>query len=161
MCRMLQAVLGLVTLAMPTGAMAQSPAPPRFVLACAPCHGFDGLGHDSSIPNLAGQHREYLYRQLLAFRGGQRVHPTMNFFSAQMTRDELEQIVDYYAGLPAFTPHWRFFKGVHSEAERFAPRFVQRKGLNIFDTSTTAITVETGLYNSRSRPETVLLRART
>ena len=104
MCRMLQAVLGLVALAMPTAAMAQSPAAPRFVLACAPCHGFDGIGYDRSIPNLAGQHREYPYSQLLAFRSGQRRHPTMNFFSAQMTRDELEQIIDYYAALPS-TPH--------------------------------------------------------
>lgn len=73
---------------------------PGFVLACAPCHGFDGTGHDPSIPNLAGQQRQYLLNQLLAFRGGQRRHPQMSFFSAQMTQEELQQIVDYYSGLP-------------------------------------------------------------
>ena len=61
-------------------------SPPRLVMACAPCHGFDGIGHDRTIPNLAGQHRDYLSGQLTAFRSGQRIHPTMNFFSGQMTR---------------------------------------------------------------------------
>jgi cytochrome c553 len=79
---------------------AQTSSEPRFLLACVPCHGFDGSGHDSSIPNLAGQGREYLHNQLVAFRTGQRKHPTMSFFSGQMTREELEQIVDYYSGLP-------------------------------------------------------------
>jgi cytochrome c553 len=70
------------------------------VLVCAPCHGFDGVGHDRTIPNLAGQHRDYLSGQLTAFRSGQRIHPTMNFFSGQMTREELEGIVAYYSALP-------------------------------------------------------------
>src|SRR5262245_36106041 len=83
---------------------AQMPAPPGFVLACAACHGFDGVGNDRSIPNLAGQNREYLMRQLMAFRNGQRQHPTMNFFAVQATREELEKIVDYYAALPRPRP---------------------------------------------------------
>ena len=79
---------------------AQMPSEPRFLLACVPCHGFDGSGHDRSIPNLAGKGSEYLYNQLMAFRSGQRKHPVMSFFSVQMTPEELRQIVDYYSGLP-------------------------------------------------------------
>jgi cytochrome c553 len=79
---------------------AQSDSAPRLVLECAPCHGFDGIGHDDSIPNLAGQHRDYLSRQLLAFQSGTRRHPEMNFFSRQMTQDELQAIIRYYADLP-------------------------------------------------------------
>jgi cytochrome c553 len=94
------AVLSLAVLAGSVPACAQSPSEPRLLLACAPCHGFDGVGHDNTIPNLAGQHPDYLHNQLSAFRGGQRIHPTMNFFSGQMTREELDQIVDYYAALP-------------------------------------------------------------
>ena len=93
-------VLGLTMLLIPAGAGAQTPAPPRLVLVCAPCHGFDGVGHDRTIPNLAGQHRDYLVGQLTAFRSGQRIHPTMNFFSGQMTREELQGIVEYYSVLP-------------------------------------------------------------
>jgi cytochrome c553 len=94
------AIMGLAMLAHPAPASAQSPSAPRLVLACAPCHGFDGVGNDNSIPNLAGQHPDYLRNQLSAFRGGQRIHPTMNFFSGQMTREELSQIVEYYSALP-------------------------------------------------------------
>jgi cytochrome c553 len=95
-----QAVLALAVLFLPEAAVAQSDSAPRLVLACAPCHGFDGIGHDRTIPNLAGQQREYLYNQLVAFRSLQRTHPTMNFFSGQMTREELQQIVEYYSALP-------------------------------------------------------------
>jgi cytochrome c553 len=79
---------------------AEPSSAPRFLLACAPCHGFDGIGHDNRTPNLAGQHRDYLYGQLVAFRSGQRKHPQMNFFSGQMTQEELQTIVDYYSALP-------------------------------------------------------------
>jgi cytochrome c553 len=36
----------------------------------------------------------------MAFRSGTRKHPEMNFFSRQMTQQEIEQIVAYYAKLP-------------------------------------------------------------
>jgi cytochrome c553 len=86
-------------LANPLAAQAQSVAAPPLVLECAPCHGFDGIGHDDGVPNLAGQHRAYLEGQLLAFRGGTRRHPEMNFFSRQASQDELTAIAGYYAGL--------------------------------------------------------------
>jgi cytochrome c553 len=73
---------------------------PRFLMACAPCHGFDGVGYDSATPNLAGQSRDYLHAQLTAFRSGARRHPQMSFFSRQMTPEEMQQIIDYYARLP-------------------------------------------------------------
>src|SRR5690349_6252036 len=95
------AILGLAVLAAEAPARAQSSSSaPRLVLVCAPCHGFDGVGNDQAIPNLAGQHSAYLHNQLSAFRSGQRIHPAMNFFSGQVTREELEQIVEYYSTLP-------------------------------------------------------------
>jgi cytochrome c553 len=98
--RPLIAIFAIVIAMWPHAAVTQPPTPPSFVMACAACHGFDGIGNDRSIPNLAGQSREYLASQLLAFRSGQRQHPTMNFFAVQATREELEQIVDYYTALP-------------------------------------------------------------
>lgn len=79
---------------------AQPATAPPLVLECAPCHGFDGIGQDDGIPNLAGQHRTYLDRQVLAFRSGARRHPEMNFFARQASQDELTTILGYYAGLP-------------------------------------------------------------
>ena len=100
-----QAVAGALLLAIPLFAKAESPSAPRFVLACAPCHGFDAIGYDDSTPNLAGQHRQYLrqylYNQLMAFRTGRRSHPPMDFFSGQMSGDELQAITQYYSALPS------------------------------------------------------------
>ena len=93
-------IFGLAVLAAGAPARAQSSSAPRLVLACAPCHGFDGVGNDDTIPNLAGQHSAYLHNQLSAFRSGQRIHPTMSFFSGQMTPEELGEIVEYYSALP-------------------------------------------------------------
>jgi cytochrome c553 len=91
------AVLGAAALACAAPADAQ--APPRFVMACAPCHGFDGIGHNPQTPNLAGQSAIYLYNQMMAFRSNERKHPEMNFFSGQMTYDEMNSIAEYYSKL--------------------------------------------------------------
>ena len=89
--------IAAIVIALSAAARAEPATNPRLVLVCAPCHGFDGIAHDATIPNLAGQSREYLRRQLLMFRSGERKHPTMNFFSGQVDQDELDQLVDYYA----------------------------------------------------------------
>jgi cytochrome c553 len=99
----MRALVAISTVAIfmsPQAAVTQPPTPPSVISTCATCHGPDGVGRDRSIPNLAGQSRDYLVRQLLAFRNGQRQHPTMNFFAVQATREELQQIVDYYTALP-------------------------------------------------------------
>jgi len=83
--------------AVPANAQAK---PPRFAMACAPCHGFDGIGNDPATANLAGQSVIYLYNQMMAFRAGTRKHPEMNFFSGQMTQDEMQAIAEYYSKLP-------------------------------------------------------------
>jgi cytochrome c553 len=91
------AILGAAALACAAPADAQ--APPRFLMACAPCHGFDGIGHDPQTPNLAGQSAIYLYNQMMAFRTNERKHPEMYFFSNQMTYDEMRSIAEYYSKL--------------------------------------------------------------
>jgi cytochrome c553 len=68
--------------------------------ACAPCHGDDGIAKSVDVPNLAGQHKVYLYNQLRAFRTGKRPHKEMRFMSRQMTDDDMRAIADYYSRLP-------------------------------------------------------------
>jgi cytochrome c553 len=92
-------VVGALMFGCLRSAGAQAP-PPRFVMLCAACHGYDGVGHDALTPNLAGQNVAYLYNQMMAFRSGTRVHPEMNFFSGQMTLEELQAIAIYYSVLP-------------------------------------------------------------
>ena len=40
--------------------------------SCAHCHGTDGNSSSGAYPNLAGQQKEYLYRQIKAFKDGTR-----------------------------------------------------------------------------------------
>lgn len=67
---------------------------------CAYCHGDAGIAKDMDVPHLAGQQREYLYKQLQAFRSGKRAHKEMRTMSRQMTDAETRMIADYYASLP-------------------------------------------------------------
>lgn len=73
---------------------------PPAATICAPCHGFDGIGHDVEVPNIAGQHDAYLRNQLKAFKTGQRRHPEMRYITHKLSDPELEGLVQYYAGLP-------------------------------------------------------------
>jgi cytochrome c553 len=72
---------------------------------CAECHGPDGAGlPDGTIPQLAGQHRSVLIKQLVDIRSGLRSNPTMYPYVAQL--EGLQQLADlagYIETLPAPT----------------------------------------------------------
>jgi cytochrome c553 len=78
----------------------QATEPTNLIAACAPCHGFEGIGKDVEIPNLAGQHDVYLSYQLRAFRSGRRKHPDMSFMARDLTDAEIDALSSYYSGLP-------------------------------------------------------------
>jgi cytochrome c553 len=80
---------------------AQAPGtePTKLVATCAPCHGFEGIGKDVEIPNLAGQHDVYLSYQLRAFRSGRRKHPDMSFMARKLTDAEINALATYYSAL--------------------------------------------------------------
>jgi cytochrome c553 len=92
----------LCALALPAAAQ-QAPAKPgtapNAATICAPCHGFDGVGRDVEIPNLAGQHSIYLRNQLLAFKDGRRKHPEMRYVARELSEREIEELVVYYSTL--------------------------------------------------------------
>ena len=67
---------------------------------CAYCHGDAGIAKDRDVPHLAGQQRDYLYKQLQAFHTGKRAHKEMRTMSRRMTGAEMRMIADYYASLP-------------------------------------------------------------
>jgi cytochrome c553 len=94
----------LVTaLACTTPASAQAPAaaaPPAGLPACQSCHGLAGISADGSIPNLAGQKRAYLQRQLEAFRGGERKNDLMSAIAAQLGDAEIRELAAYWAAVP-------------------------------------------------------------
>jgi|GEM_PF-864898 len=86
------------------------PVRPRAANACVVCHGADGIGVQDQVPNLAGQHRAYLRRQLLLIRetawGAQpregeawRNHPIMEAKVARLKIADIDAVARYYAAL--------------------------------------------------------------
>ena len=72
----------------------------RQVAACAGCHSPNGAGLPSQFPRLSGQHADYTYAQLMAFREGIRKNgPIMAQVTAKMNDREIRAVSDYIAGL--------------------------------------------------------------
>jgi cytochrome c553 len=66
------------------------------VPACAACHGDNG-GGNSVIPRLAGQHADYLRKQLEDFRSLVRTNDVMHANTQDMTDSQIEAVVSYVA----------------------------------------------------------------
>jgi cbb3-type cytochrome c oxidase subunit III len=101
------AALALVLAA--SGAHAQS-GPAKVDLAkgeavasqvCAACHGADGNSPTPANPNLAGQHADYLYKQLMDFRVKQgakeaaRANAIMAGFAAGLSDEDMRNVSAY------------------------------------------------------------------
>jgi cytochrome c553 len=78
---------------------------PRLYAACVGCHGPNAWGSpDGAIPNLAGQQKRYLEKQLALFRSGVRVDDAMQAVTAHQTFSNQEDIValaNYLSALDA------------------------------------------------------------
>ena len=66
-------------------------------MACASCHGPAGEGH-GAIPRLAGQHTNYLERQLGLFSSGLRENRLMHFNTLDLSDDEIDALATYLGG---------------------------------------------------------------
>lgn len=71
-------------------------APADGVPPCQACHGAHGEG-SAIIPRLAGQHADYLKKQLEAFRSTLRESDIMHANTQNMTDREIEAVVSYLA----------------------------------------------------------------
>jgi len=67
--------------------------------ACTGCHGANGIGLSAEFPNLAGQKKDYLVKQLNAFKSGSRKDPTMNAMVAALSAPDIENLAAYYSSL--------------------------------------------------------------
>ena len=77
----------------------------RMLVPCNNCHGVTGKGQNprnSLFPVIGGQHKEYLYGQLINFKKGTRNNSpggVMNIMVQRLTDAELEALADYVSGL--------------------------------------------------------------
>jgi len=78
------------------------------VPACASCHLANGAGLPKNYPRLAGQHADYAYAQLQAFKAGQRGNDkdgkdingrVMAAIAARLSDAQMKAVADYMAGL--------------------------------------------------------------
>jgi len=68
---------------------------------CAVCHGTDGNSPLTMNPNLAAQHSEYLYKQLLNFKSSTRTNAIMTGMTVNLSDNDLRNLAAYYASKPA------------------------------------------------------------
>ena len=66
---------------------------------CIACHGPAGHSDDPMVPDLAGQHGIYLYRQLQEFKAGTRKNPLMSPVAQALADSDMDDLATYYAGL--------------------------------------------------------------
>ena len=64
---------------------------------CAVCHGPDGNSNNPSWPNLAGQHAEYIKKQLHDYRDGRRKNDQMAPLAMFLSDQDIADLAAYYA----------------------------------------------------------------
>lgn len=69
---------------------------------CHLCHGLNGEGSNAIYPRLAGQHPEYIAKQLADFKSGKRTG-TMNEMAADLTEEQMVALGDYFSGKPTLS----------------------------------------------------------
>jgi cytochrome c553 len=100
-------LLGALSLAV-TLASAATPAPAAkpdlakgqatSTQVCAACHAADGSRGSPANPILAGQHPEYLVKQLSEFKAGKRDNAVMKGFAGALSDDDMRNVAAFYAG---------------------------------------------------------------
>ncbi len=79
-------------------AIAQSGVEDRDIPACFACHGPQAKGM-GPIPRLAGQHRDYLFRQIKDFRASVREGNTMHENARAITDEEAQALATFFSSL--------------------------------------------------------------
>jgi cytochrome c553 len=64
---------------------------------CVACHGVNGNSANPEWPNLAGQHPQYIVKQLKAFKGGARQNPLMTPQAQALSDADMEDLAAYFS----------------------------------------------------------------
>ena len=67
--------------------------------ACIVCHGSNGKSLNSLWPNLAGQKKDYLSKQLHDFRDARRNSQIMQPLSQTLSDVDIEALASYFSGM--------------------------------------------------------------
>lgn len=67
----------------------------RNIMACVGCHGAAGNSTITQNPKLAGQHAEYVAKQLADFKTPERNNPIMSGIAKAMTAEDMKNVAAY------------------------------------------------------------------
>ena len=65
--------------------------------SCVACHSTDGNSMVPTFPKLAGQHAEYIAKQLADFKSGARTDPTMTGMAMPLGEQDIADLAAYFA----------------------------------------------------------------
>jgi cytochrome c553 len=68
---------------------------------CAACHTLDGSRGSPANPILAGQHPEYIVKQLVEFKSDKRQNPIMKGFASALSEEDMRNVAAFYASRKA------------------------------------------------------------
>ena len=85
------------TVLTPAAAPANAPPAPAAVAVCAACHGPTGISTVPNYPNLAGQHADYLKREIAEYKDGGRKNAIMAAMAATIKDSDVEALADYFS----------------------------------------------------------------
>jgi cytochrome c553 len=103
----------LAALALLAATVAQASTPPaapkpdlakgqaKATEVCMACHSADGSRGSPANPILAGQHPEYLMKQLAEFKAGKRKNAVMQGFAATLSDEDMRNVAFFYASKSA------------------------------------------------------------
>lgn len=90
-------VVALLSTATATLAAGDPVAGEEKAALCAGCHGDDGNATAPIFPKLAGQHKNFLIKQLHEFKSHKRVEATMNAMAEPLSEEDIQDLAAFYA----------------------------------------------------------------
>ncbi|MBU2980009.1 cytochrome c [Alteromonas sp. C1M14] len=93
------AVAGLVLFSTTSSAAGSVEAGKAKSAVCASCHGAQGISIGPLWPNLAGQKKEYLIKQLNDFKTQKRSDPMMSAMALPLSEQDMADLAAYYSSL--------------------------------------------------------------
>jgi cytochrome c553 len=91
-------LLLLTVIAMPVIAKGNIEAGKQKAVVCAACHGPDGNSTNSLWPKLAGQHQDYIVKQLKEYKEGKKRNaPEMTGMVAGLSEQDMHDLAAFYA----------------------------------------------------------------
>jgi cytochrome c553 len=95
---------------------------------CVACHAADGNSVMTANPKLAGQHPEYISKQLKNFKAGTRVNPVMGPMANTLSDDDIANVSAYFTA-QAPKPGSAKSNGAGSEGEKIYRGGIASKGV--------------------------------